>query len=347
MFLANGNLYIFRFPQEGPIPTDLRENPQNYFQNLVYSSGTQNQTLNVGWTDKDISTGVSGRAGGNMLVSSNNGYDPLEIGQSMYSSDGKLKLTFNSDYSLVLYTGDPNAVGCTKDLTNNMYGYGGIAVNQINDMNTDGDKNLGKIAYVNRLGTAYEYNDRSLIHYSDKYTTNPGYTIKDIDTNKSATKFNDTDGFIYDNTTASIARCDTQCSKSGTCVGTIIDNNSCYLLTNINDSDVMYKDSVKGGGYNTYPKQQLYGYDIGNYGIVSNPDECLSKCDNIDGCVGAEYWNDSGYCFPKNKDGPPHISGSDGSTVYLKNMGQSQPVTTLRIPSINKENKPTYTLYPN
>ena len=428
MFLANGNLYFFSFPVNMPLPSDLRQNPQLYAQWMLYSSGTQGNTLNVGWTDKDISTGVDD----NILLATPNVLGSLMIGQSIYSTDGKLKLTFNSDYTLVLYTGDPNATGCSKDLAGDMFGYGGIAVNQINDTNTDGEKKFGKLAYVNRLGSAYEYNDPSLLHYSDKYTSNPGYTIKNIDTNKNATKFNDT-GFIYDSSsTASIERCQAQCSKSGTCVGSIIDNNSCYLISNINNDDVVYKDSSNGGdatgydgGYDTYLKTQLYGYDIGNYGVVSNPNECMSKCDTIDGCVGVEYWNDSNYCFPKNKDGPPHTSQSDGSTVYikntgdgskynkypshgiygydageytmvsnpndcmsfcdtlngcvgveywtasghcfpknkdgpanmadadsnatvyLKNMGQSQPLMNLRIPEINKENKPTYSLYPN
>lgn len=347
LFLANGNMYIFRFPQEGPVPTDIRENPEKYFQYLVYSSGTQGQNLSVGWNEKDISSGVSGRAGGNMLVSSNNGYDPLMVGQSMYSLDGKLKLTLHEDYSLVLYTGDPNAVGCKSDMANNSLGYGGIAVNQINSLNTDDEKYLGKLAYVNRTGTAYQYTDTSLFHYSDKYTSNPGYSINDIGSNKNATKFNDPDGFIYDNTSSSIDRCQMQCSKSGSCVGTVIDNGNCYLLNAINNNDVVYKDAVKGGGYNTYPKQQLYGYDIGNYGIVSNPEECMTKCDNIEGCVGVEYWNDSGYCFPKNKDGPPHMSDSGSSSVYLKNTGQSQPTMTIRVPEINNESKPSYAVYPN
>jgi hypothetical protein len=343
MFLANGNLYFFSFPASMTLPSDLRKNPQNYGKYMIYSSGTQGKTLNVGWTDKDISTGVQD----NILLATPHVLGNLMAGQSIYSLDGKLRLTFNSDYTLVLYTGDPNASGCRKSLSNEWLGSSGIAINQINTDKVGGDNYLGKTAYVNRLGEAHEYDNPSLLSYSDKYTTNPGYTIKDINNNKSATKFNDTSGFMYDSSTASLARCETQCSKSGTCIGTVIDNNSCYLLSSINNNDVVYKDAVKGGGYNSYPKQQLYGYDIGNYGIVSKPEDCLSKCDQINGCVGVEYWNNSGYCFPKNKDGPPHMAASNDSTVYLKNMGQSQPVTALRIPSINKENKPTYTVYPN
>jgi hypothetical protein len=350
MFLANGNLYFFSFPAGMLLPSDLRENPQNYGQYMIYSSGTQGNTLSVGWTDRDISTGVDD----NMLLATPSVLGALMPGQSIYSADGKLKLTFNPDYTLVLYTGDPNAVGCAKDMSNNMVGYGGVAVNQINDMNTDGEKKFGKIAYVNRLGSAYEYEDKSLVHYSDKYTSNPGYTIKNIDSNKNATKFNNTGGIIYDGSPNSIENCQLQCSKSGTCVASVVDNGNCYLLDAINNDDVVYKDAVKvgdatgyDGGYDTYLKTQLWGYDIGNYDIVSNPNECMSKCDNIDGCVGVEYWNDSGYCFPKNKDGPPHTSQSDGSTVYLKNMGQPPPVMNLRIPEINKEGQPSYSVYPN
>jgi len=420
MFLANGNLYLFSFPVGMTLPSDLRENPQNYGQWMIYSSGTQGQILNVGWTDRDILSGVDD----NMLLATPNILGSLAIGQSIYSTDGKLRLKFNSDYSLVLYTGDPNAFGCKTDIANNHLGYAGIAVNQINDMNmnTDKEKNFGKVAYVNKLGTAYEYTDPSLIHYSDKYTTNPGYTINNIDNNKYATKMND--GFFYDGSPSSIERCQLMCSKSGNCVGTVVENGNCYTLTKINNDDIVYKDEVKentingykfypsswingydagsytmvsnpnecmsycdnlngcvgieywtasghcfpknkdapphmapngennsvylkSDGYKSYPKTQLYGYDIGNYGQFPSPEACMTNCDKIDGCVGIEYWNDSGWCFPKNKDGPPHMAPSDGSTVYLKNTGQGQPVTTLRIPEINKEGKPTYSLYPN
>jgi len=418
MFLANGNLYYFSFPAGMTLPSDLRENPQNYGQYMIYSSGTQGQNLNVGWTDRDILSGVDD----NMLLATPNILGALTPGQSIYSSDGKLRLKFNTDYSLVLYTGDPNAFGCKTDIANNHLGYAGIAVNQINDMNTDGEKNFGKVAYVNKLGSAYEYTDPSLIHYSDKYTTNPGYTINNIDTNKYATKVND--GFFYDGSQSSIERCQMMCSKSGNCVGTVVENGNCYTLSKINSDDIVYKDDVKetinngykfypshgiygydsgnytmvsnpnecmsycdnlngcvgieywtssghcfpknkdgpanmapadgnasvyikSDGYKSYTKTQLYGYDIGNYGQVSSPEACMTNCDNIDGCVGVEYWNDSGWCFPKNKDGLPHMSPSDGSTVYLKNTGQGPPVTTLRVPEINKESKPTYSLYPN
>ena len=344
MFLANGNLYFFSFPAGTNLPSDLRQNPQNYSNRMLYSSGTQGAPLHVGWTDKDISTGVQD----NMLIATPNILGNLMAGQSIYSLDGKLKLTFNDDYTLVLYTGDPTASGCKKSLSNEWLGSGGIAINQINPSKMGGDDYLGKTAYVNRLGEAHEYTDPSLLHYSDKYTTNPGYTLKDIDTNDSATKFNDTSGFIYDTTTASISRCQTQCSKSGTCVGTVIDNNSCYLLSSINNNDVTYKDSVKGGGYNTYPSSWINGYDIASSIQASKPEDCFSYCDKINGCVGVEYWTSSGQCFPKNKDGPAHkASAGSNNTVYLKNMGQAQPVTTLRIPSINKETTPTYTIYPN
>ena len=428
LFLANGKLYLFNFPSGESIPSDLRQNPQSYLNRMVFSSKTSDKPLYVGWTEKDISSGVDD----NMIISNPNYLGSLMIGQSIYSTDGKLKLTFNTDYSLVLYTGDPNAVGCKKDMSNNTVGYDGIAVNQIDDVNTEGGKKFGKLAYVNRLGTAYEYEDPSLIRYSDKYTSNPGYTIKNIESSKYATKVDNNDGTIYDGSPNSIEKCQLHCSKSGTCVASVVDNGNCYMLSKIDNDDLIYKDAVKAGGgrgydgsYDTYLKTQLYGYDIGNYGVVSSPDECKSKCDSIDGCVGVEYWNDSRYCFPKNKDGPPHTSQSDGSTVYLKNtgvgskydkypsngiygydsgeytmvsnpnecmsycdnlngcvgveywtssghcfpknsdgppymksadsnatvylknMGQAQPTMNLRIPEINKEGQPSYSVYPN
>jgi hypothetical protein len=344
MFLANGNLYFFSFPVSMTLPSDLRENPQNYVQYMIYSSGTQGQNLNVGWTDRDILSGVDD----NMLIANPNLLGSLAIGQSIYSTDGKLRLKFNTDYSLVLYTGDPNAVGCKTDIANNHLGYAGIAVNQINDMNTDGEKNFGKVAYVNKLGTAYEYTDPSLINYSDKYTTNPGYTIKNIDNNKYATKVDD--GTFYDGSPNSIEKCQMLCSKSGNCVGTVIDNGNCYMLSKINNDDIIYKDEIKENtinGYKSYPETQLYGYDIGKSGQFSSSEACMANCNNIDGCVGIEYWYGSGWCFPKNKDGPPHMAPSNGSTVYLKDINQGQPVTTLRIPDINKESKPSYSVYPN
>jgi hypothetical protein len=421
MFLANGNLYLFSFPVSMTLPSDLRENPQNYGQYMIYSSGTQGQTLHFGWTDRDILTGVDD----NILLATPSLLGSLAIGQSIYSSDGKLRLKLNTDYSLVLYTGDPNAVGCNTDMSNNNVGYGGIAVNQINDMNTNGEKNFGKLAYVNRLGSAYEYKDPLLFHYTDTYTTNPGYTINNIDSNKNATKYitpNGSIGIAYDGSPDSIANCQLQCSKSGNCVGTVVDNGNCYLLDAINNDDIVYKDEVKvASGYKTYEKTQLYGYDIGNYGQVPNPETCMSNCDKINGCVGVEYWPDSGYCFPKNKDGPPHMALSDGSSVYLKEDSytsysskgidgydiasgvgglsidgcksrcdgingcvgfeywnsdgscfvknkdapphmvgkgsnnsvylkktqQGQPIMNLRVPEINKEGQPSYSVYPN
>jgi len=342
MFLANGNLYFFSFPASMSLPTDLRQNPQNYAKYMIYSSGTQGNKLNVGWTARDISTGVDD----NMLLATPHILGALMAGQSIYSTDGKLKLTFNSDYTLVLYTGDPNASGCRKSLSNEWLGSGGIAINQINTDKVGGGDYLGKTAYVNRLGDAYEYTNPALLHYTDKYTSNPGYTLKDITTNKSARKVDD--GYIYDGGTESITRCQTQCSKSGTCVGTVVDNSSCYLLSSVNNNDLVYKDAVKGGGYTANPSKWINGYDIAGYTMASKPEDCLAYCDKINGCVGVEYWTASGHCFPKNKDGPAHIASASGNnTVYLKNNGQSQPVTTLRVPSINKENKPTYAIYPN
>jgi hypothetical protein len=347
MFLANGNLYLFSFPVSMTLPSDLVENPQNYGQYLIYSSGTQGQTLHFGWTDRDISTGVDD----NILLATPNILGSLAIGQSIYSSDGKLRLKFNTDYSLVLYTGDPNAVGCNTDMANNTLGYGGIAVNQINDMNTDGEKNFGKLAYVNRLGSAYEYTDPSLFHYSDTYTSNPGYSINNIDSNKNATKYITPYGSIgiaYDGSTNSIENCQLQCSKSGTCVGTVIDNGNCYLLDAINNDDVVYKDAVKGGDYKLYPSKGISGYDIASGVGGLTVDGCMSKCDNINGCVGFEYWTSSGSCFTKNKDAPPNMhDASSNNSVYLKNMGQGQPIMNLRVPEINKEGQPSYSVYPD
>lgn len=350
LFLANGNMYIFRFPQEGPVPTDLRENPENYFQHLVYSSGTQGQTLNVGWNEKDISSGVSGRAGGNMLVSSNNGYDPLMVGESMYSLDGKLKLTLHEDYSLVLYTGDPNAVGCKSDMANNTLGYGAIAVNQVNNLNTNGEENFGKLAYVNRLGTAFEYTDPSLFHYSDTYTSNPGYSINNIDSNKNATKYNDPIGFDYDNTSISIDRCQMQCSKSGACVGTVIDNGNCYLLDAINNDDVVYKDAVKESGYTKYPHYTRPGYDIGGTGFPTpQVEDCMKGCNEREDCGGFEYWDWTGNCWLKSYEGAKWKYQTDeNGDFYVKRSGESnEPIITLRVPEINKEGQPSYSVYPN
>jgi hypothetical protein len=73
------------------LPSDLRQNPQLYGQWMIYSSGTQGNNLYVGWTDRDISTGVDD----NILLATPNVLGALMIGQSIYSSDGKLKLTFN------------------------------------------------------------------------------------------------------------------------------------------------------------------------------------------------------------------------------------------------------------
>ena len=344
MFLANGNLYFFSFPASMKLPSDLRKNPQNYAKYMIYSSGTQGKTLNVGWTDRDISTGVDD----NMLLATPHILGALMIGQSIYSTDGKLKLTFNSDYTLVLYTGDPNAVGCKKDMSNHKVGYGGIAVNQINDMNTDGEKKFGKLAYVNRLGSAYEYEDPSLFHYTDKYTSNPGYTIKNIDSNKDATKVTNTGGIIYDGSPNSIEKCQLQCSKSGTCVASVVDNGNCYMLRKVDNDNITYKDAVKGGDYTSYPSHGIYGYDIAAAVAGLSVDGCKSRCDGINGCVGFEYWTSSGHCFPKNKDGPANMaSAGSNNSVYLKNMGQSQPIMNLRIPEINKEGQPSYSVYPN
>jgi len=346
MFLANGNLYFFSFPVSMTLPSDLVENPQNYGQYMIYSSGTQGQTLHFGWTDRDILTGVSD----NILLATPNILGSLAIGQSIYSSDGKLRLKLNTDYSLVLYTGDPNAVGCNTDMSNNNVGYGGIAVNQINDMNTDGEKNFGKLAYVNRLGTAYEYTDPSLFHYSDKYTSNPGYSINNIDSNKNATKYNDPIGFNYDNTSISIDRCQMQCSKSGNCVGTIIDNGNCYLLNAVNNNDVVYKDVVKEDSYTKYPHYTRPGYDIGGAGFPTpQVDDCKRGCNEREDCGGFEYWDWTGNCWLKSYEGAKWMYETDGNgDFYVKHSGEgNQPIITLRVPEINKEGKPSYSLYPN
>lgn len=346
MFLANGNLYLFSFPVSMTLPSDLVENPQNYGQYLIYSSGTQGQTLHFGWTDRDISTGVDD----NILLATPHILGSLAIGQSIYSSDGKLRLKFNTDYSLVLYTGDPNAVGCNTDMANNTLGYGGIAVNQINDMNTDGEKNFGKLAYVNRLGSAYEYTDPSLFHYSDTYTSNPGYSINNIDSNKNATKYNDPIGFDYDNTSISIDRCQMQCSKSGACVGTVIDNGNCYLLDAINNDDVVYKDAVKESGYTKYPHYTRPGYDIGGTGFPTpQVEDCMKGCNEREDCGGFEYWDWTGNCWLKSYEGAKWKYQTDeNGDFYVKRSGEgNQPIMNLRVPEINKEGQPSYSVYPN
>jgi hypothetical protein len=342
MFLANGNLYFFSFPVSMTLPSDLRENPQNYAQYMIYSSGTQGNTMNVGWTDRDILSGVDD----NMLIANPNLLGSLAIGQSIYSTDGKLRLKFNTDYTLVLYTGDPNTVGCKTDIANNHMGYNGIAVNQIHNMNTDGEKNFGKVAYVNRLGTAYEYTDPSLIHYTDKYTTNPGYTINNIDSNKYATKVND--GFFYDGSPSSIERCQMMCSKSGNCVGTVIDNGNCYMLSKINNDDIVYKDTTPVNTYIKYPNNYNPGGDIGQSPYwVKSADECLTNCNNVSGCNSIEYQSGNGACFTKSYNDTSHLNPGNGADTYIRSTVPIQPVSNLRIPEINKEGQPSYTVYTN
>lgn len=342
MFLANGNLYFFSFPVSMTLPSDLRENPQNYGQYMIYSSGTEGETLNIGWTDMDITSGVDD----NMLLATPHILGSLTLGQSIYSADGKLKLTFNPDYTLVLYTGDPNAVGCKTDMSNNSVGYDGIAVNQINDMNTDGEKYFGKLAYVNRAGTAYEYTDSSLFHYSDKYTSNPGYSINNIDSNKNATKYITPYGSIgiaYDGSPDSIENCQTQCSKSGACVGTVIDNGNCYLLDAIKNEDVVYKDSNVNIGqrqpimnlripginkkgepsYSVYPNYTMPGADLGPSTTTKSANECLDICNKTEGCHSIEFDRggngEYGYCYPKSYKEPTSMTLVNNSDVYIRN----------------------------
>lgn len=351
ILLANdGNLYIFRFcgaPNSViSIPPDLAQNPSNYLQFLIYSSKTSSLPLYRGWDDQEIASGVS-----------NNIFYPkvepiLTYGQSIYSGDGRLRLTFVSDNthnSLVLYTGDPSQVGCSKQLGgDNWDGVTGVAMNYIKKQSEDVDAALGKLAYVNRLGTLYEYTDEQLSGYSDKYTVNPGFTIKTIDSSSYAKKVND--GNIYDGGNSSIEKCQKNCSNSSSCSGAVIDNNSCYLIDNVDNNDIVYKAGNENSGitYAKYPNYGLYGYkapgETSDGKVFDTAQKCLDHCNSTTGCTGVEYWvNKGGNCWTKSAEGTSnlsHIASSKNADVYINNTQPNyHPNLMLRIPTIKKEGK--------
>jgi hypothetical protein len=354
LFLSKGNLYIFHFPPGVSRPIDLRQNPDNYLQYLVYSSGTQGKDLYAGWNVKDISNGASS----NILITHGGILGALKIGESIYSLDGKLKLTLNPDYTLVLYTGDPTVSGCVKNMLNEMVGYDGVAVNQVNNIKQQEEGNFGKLAYVNRLGSAYVYNDQSLYGHHDLYTSNPGYTIKNINTNTNVTKFNDVDGFIYDNSAASIDKCKTQCSKTGSCIGTVIDNKSCYLARKINNNDVTYKEGTamnlrvpkiyKQGqpSYKLYSNSSLPGGDLGS-SQANTANQCLELCNKNIQCNSIQVRRNKNdvTCYPKTFKEPTTLNkGVVDSDVFIKNSPLAG-VSYLITPHVNVVNPNKFSNY--
>ena len=345
LFLSKGNLYIFYLPQGVSYTVDMRDNPENYPEYIAYSSGTSGKDLKVGWTWKDIATGHQN----NRLFTHGGRLDSLKIGQSIYSLERNLRLSLTPDYKLVLYTGNPNVVGCTKNLLNQHVGYTGIAVNQVNNIKQNEENNFGKLAYVNRLGSAYTYNDGSLYGHHDLYTSNPGYTIRNINNNKNVTKFKDVDGFIYDNSAASIDKCKVQCSKTGSCVATVIDNNSCYLARKIDNWAVTYRDGAvmnlrvpkiyKEGqpSYTLYPDHRLPGGDLGAR-QANTANQCLDICNKNVKCNSVEVSrNKNGVtCFPKTFKEPTTLDRSNNADVFMKNP---EVITNV--------NQNTYTKYPS
>jgi hypothetical protein len=238
LFLSNGNLYLFDVP--GNVNTkDITENPDNpnYLRYMIYSSGTRNNNLAVGWDKDDIARGYMN----NIIQTTPTNIGRLPPSASIYSKDGKLKLTMNPDYTLVLYTGDPAFVGCGNNMENKYLGYDGIAYNKITGITNGQDNYFGKLAYVNRLGSAYLYTDPNLYSYTDKYSSNPGFTLKNI---SGVTKFNDANGFIYNNDDASIDKCQSACNASRSCIASVIDNKSCYLPSTLNPTHVIYKNDA-------------------------------------------------------------------------------------------------------
>jgi len=345
LFLSNdGNLYIFRFCAEPggnvTIPSDIMQNPTNYLQFLIYSSQTSSLPLYRGWDDQEIASGVS----------SNIFYPKIEpaltYGQSIYSLDGRLRLTFENDNlhnKLTLYTGDPTKSGCAQSMGSDLWnGIDGVAMNYIKQQADSVDDALGKLAYVNRLGTSYEYTDEELFGYSDKYTINPGFSVKSIDTVSYAKKVNDDN--IYDNSTSSIEQCQKNCTSLSSCRAAVIDNNSCYLLDTINNSDLVYKmggeDSITtlsntAPSYTKYTNNMLYGFDLPGSGTTfDTPEKCLDFCNSTDGCDGVQYGRLAGNCWTKTSEGTSdmsHLTTIDDNDVYIR----------------DKETKKPYTKYPN
>jgi hypothetical protein len=368
LFLSKGQLYLFRFDYKEDIPLDLRENPEKYIiRNLIYSSGQiASNLLNVGWDHTDISTGVSR----NMITTTEYVDGLLRKGESIYSIDGKLKLTLNPNNTLVLYTGNPNVVGCGKDVSNNTYiGYSGVAVNQVSSSRYSEDDNLGKTAYVNRLGSAYKYDDTTLLHYTNKYVSNPGYTIKNIDSNINITKFNDSNNFVYDNNPESVAKCQKQCSITGSCVGTVIDNKSCYLNSKIDNNDVVYKYGTimtlrvpkinrKGSpSYRLHKNSKFLGGGLQEVQATS-VEHCSNICNKTKGCNGFQIdrKNNNGIARwylrlskPNTTNTPiPQIGKSEYGDVFVKNPPSFgiRPELSNEVNTINSNKFANYNILP-
>ena len=237
LFLSNGNLYYFSFPKDFPIPNDVKKdiinNPNNYNNYILYSTNLPKDDTSGSWS-------IASGAFGNILTDNK----VLAVGKSIYSADGKLKLTLNSNNTLVLYKYKPNLVGCRKLMNSKRWiGNDGMAVNRILNVTRNQESHFGKLAYVNSVGTAHEFNDPSLLIYTNKYTSNPGFTLNNIEKSKDVTKIKDDTPFV--NNLANRDRCNKKCNEQiNPCVGTVIDNNSCYLLNKLNNNNVTYKDDA-------------------------------------------------------------------------------------------------------
>ena len=349
LVLANdGNMYVFQFtapiPEYPTIPSDIKENPTKYLQNVIYSSNTWSAPLFRGWDDQEITSGVSN----NMFYAK---VEPaLTYGESIYSSDGRLRLTFvkdNTHNTLTLSTGDPDQSGCSQSMGGSDWlGIDGVAMNYIQKQSQDVESALGKLAYVNRLGTSFEYTDPQLMNYTNKYTTNPGFSIKSIDSSSYAKKVND--GNMYDNSDSSMEKCQQQCSNSEGCRGAVIDNNSCYLIDNVDNNDVVYNsgtlatDSSGNPIYKQIPNKGLWGYDTpGSGAVFGDSQSCLNYCNSIDGCTGVEYWaRQGGNCWTKSAEGTSDLNhlGDDGiADVYIKNVSSAPPNLMLRVPGVKRQ----------
>ena len=360
LVLANdGNMYVFRFtapiPQYPTIPGDIKENPTKYLQNAIYSSNTSSAQLYRGWNEDDIASGVSN----NMFYAKNE--PALTYGQCIYSSDGRLCLTLvvdNTHNTLTLSTGDPDQSGCNQSMGGSDWmGINGVAMNFIEKQSQDVEAALGKLAYVNRLGTSFEYADPQLTTFTNKYTTNPGFSIKSIDTSSYAKKVND--GNMYDNSDSSMEKCQQQCSNSPSCHGAVIDNNSCYLIDKVDNNDVVYNsgtlatDSSGNPIYKQIPNKGLWGYDTpGSGAVFGDSQSCLNYCNSIDGCTGVEYWaRQGGNCWTKSAQGTSdlnHLGDSGIADVYIKNVSSAPPNLMLRVPGVKRQgNESSWIPHPN
>jgi hypothetical protein len=215
-------------------------------------------------------------------------------------------------------------------MSNNVVGYSGIAVNRISNVDANEDANFGKLAYVNRLGTAYKYDDASLINYTDKYVSNPGYTIKDISSNKNVTRLGYR--YFYDNSNDSVARCEKHCSNTGSCIGSVIDETSCYMIRKLDTKDVVYKNGaimtlrVPGinkmdqTSYTVYPESKIPSLSLPATPIVTNSaNECLNICNNTPGCNSFQIdrnSNGTANCYTTSFNDPKKLGENNKYTTY-------------------------------